>query len=232
VLDVVRASDIEPNVVARLEWQLLPALGFEAQSPALDHKLATDPGFFVEVLSLCMRPKTESQQPPAPSVMATNAYRLLMDWKLVPGTDQETGHADESVLDTWIRDARRRLTEVDRIDIGDQQIGQVLAYAIADLDGSWPETAVREVIERVASKEIERGLYIGILNERGMTSRGMLDGGAQERVLAEKFTHWSEQIGPVWPRTGAVLRAVASHYRTEATKEDEEAERFRQGLRE
>ncbi|MEU5264665.1 hypothetical protein [Amycolatopsis sp. NPDC021455] len=230
VLEVVRASQVDADTVARLEWRLLPALGFEARSPALDRKLATDPAFFVEVITLFMRPRKARDEPSVSEATATNSYRLLNNWKIIPGTSEELGHVDQAKLLSWVVEARRRLVEADRLDVGDQYIGQILARSAVDDDGAWPEKSVREVIESVASSHVEQGLYIGIVNKRGMTARGVMDGGEQERVLAEKYARWVKQVELAWPRTAAVLRAVEQRYRDDAAREDEEVERIRRGL--
>jgi hypothetical protein len=229
-LGVVRASDVDQDTVALLEWRLLPALGFHGHSPALDHKLASDPAFFVQILALCMRPKEPREEPEVSTVVATNAYRLLSEWKLIPGTVDGSGHVDQAALASWVGEARQRLTEVDRLDIGDQYIGQVFAHAVGDEDDTWPELPVREVIEAAASHHIDQGFCLGIYNKRGFTSRGLLDGGAQEHALAGQYGQWAGLIADMWPRTAANLRMVESRYREDARREDEEAERRRQGL--
>jgi hypothetical protein len=229
-LAVVRASSVDEDTVALLEWRLLPALGFQGHSPALDHKLATDPGFFVQILTLCMRPKEPREEPEVPSVVAINAYRLLTEWKVIPGTVDDAGHVDQETLKSWVDEARERLVQVDRLDIGNQYIGQVLAHALADADDTWPELPIREVIEAAASHHVDQGFCLGIYNKRGFTSRGLLDGGAQEHALANQYGLWAGLIADIWPRTAANLRMVESRYREDGRREDEEAERRRQGL--
>jgi hypothetical protein len=229
-LEVVRAGGVGQHIVALLEWRLLPALGFQARSPALDHELATDPAFFVQVLAMCMRPREPREEPEVQAAVATNAYRLLSEWRVIPGTTDEAGHVDQATLKSWVDEARRLLAEVDRSDIGDQYIGQVLAHALADTDDTWPELPVREVIDATASHHIDQGFCLGIYNKRGITSRGLLDGGAQEHALADQYGRWAGLIADMWPRTAANLRMVESRYREDGRREDEEAERRRQGL--
>jgi hypothetical protein len=89
---------------------------------------------------------------------------------------------------------------------------------------------VRDAIERLSSQEVERGFRDQIFNNRGVTTRGLGDGGAQERALSDRFDAWELKIRDRWPRTAAVLRSVAESYRVQAQVEDEEAERFRRGL--
>ena len=66
-----------------------------------------------------------------------------------------------------------------RAAIGDQMIGQVLAHAPADEDGTWPCLPVRELIEFTRSKDLEVGIQTGVYNMRGVTTRSPTDGGTK-----------------------------------------------------
>ena len=60
---------------------------------------------------------------------------------------------------------------------------------------------------------------------RGVTSRGMLDGGAQERALSGKYRQWARACALDWPKPAALLERVAKDYETEARYHDDRAER-------
>ena len=162
--------------------------------------------------------------------MAKNACRLLDDWRQIPGSDEPGGPIDEPRLQAWIAEARRLLAEADREARGEQYIGQVLAHAWGDDDGTWPPLAVRNVIEN-ASSDLETGFRRMTYTKRGVTSRGPDEGGAQERTLADQYDRWAESIADQWPRTAAILRALAVGYRAEGRSHDEDARRFQAGLR-
>jgi hypothetical protein len=101
----------------------------------------------------------------------------------------------------------------------------MLAWAPGDADGTWPCEPVRDVIEVTRSRDLETGLYIGVKNKRGVTSRGMLDGGDQERDLARRYREHSEAARFEWPRTSAVLDRIADSYEAEAKEHDDDVER-------
>ena len=62
--------------------------------------------------------------------------------------------------------------------ITDQQIGHILASAPADTeDGAWPAKPVRDVIEELAAKEIEKGIAVSRFNQRG----GIFEGPVRRR---------------------------------------------------
>lgn len=230
LLNYLRARDFDEERLGLLEWQLRPALGFDARSPVLERRLARDPAFFVHLLSLVYRPHGDEGAETAPEHIARNAYRLLDEWKIVPGAVERYGVVDETQLRGWIEEARRLASEAGRREVADMHIGKVFAHARSDEDGSWPTRPVRDVIEQLASSDLEDGLATQTYNNRGPTTRGLLDGGEQERALMQRYEELAQQIRDGWPRTAAVLSSLARSYEREARRLDEEAERFRQGM--
>ncbi len=241
IFSALERSQIERDRLGRLEWAYLPIFEFEKSPPTLGRFLAENPQFFVDVLSRVYRPRPpegsteESEEEAEPEAdeteqaLATNAYRLLSDWRTVPGL-REDGTIDADLLNTWVDEARPALRDTGRLGIGDEHIGRVFASSPPDPDGSWPPHAVRDLLERVQSSHMEDGLRLQIFNDRGVTTRALLAGGEQERTLAERYHEQSEQFVDRWPRTAAILRELAESYERSARREDDEAERLRRGL--
>ena len=121
--------------------------------------------------------------------------------------------------------ARELLLGRDRTDIGDQCLGEMLSGSPVGADGVWPCEAVRAVVEATSSKHLDTGLEIGRFNGRGITTRGVFDGGQQEVALAQQYRNWADTAGDRWPRTGRLLRRLADGYARDARREDESAER-------
>ena len=173
---------IEPHVdavgwerLARLQWAYLPALGFDPKAQVLQRLLSTDPAFFVDVLSKVYRAKADEgddDTSPERVHMATNGYRLLSSWSLLPGL-LDDGLIDGHVLRTWIAEARTKLIKADRLDLGEIYIGHILASSPSDLDGRWPAAAVRDLFEELQSQRIEEGFITQTLNNRGVTTRSL-----------------------------------------------------------
>ena len=87
------------------------------------------------------------------------------------------------------------LAERGRTEVGLQQIGQVLGHTPPDPDGTWPGVVVRDLLEELQLEHIETGLYLQIVNGRGITSRGLEDGGDQElRALLLTTGHRAEAL--------------------------------------
>lgn len=234
LLKIVAANrhDLGVERAVRVEWYFLPMLGYDPDAQTLHHTLAEDPRFFVEVLSMVFRPRSDDE-PDEPSEQAKgaaeNAYRLLHSWSTCPAIDDQREVALDRLRE-WVSTARALLAERKRVEIGDEQIGQALASAPADADGSWPCKSVRDLLEELQNDRIDRGLEIRVFNNRGVTSRSLEEGGQQEWKLAEGYRSRAEQFVTRWPRTAAIFRRLAETYEADARREDAEAERRSRGL--
>ena len=224
--------------VVVIEWQYYSALrhapGFKA--PNLYRSMAQDPNFFVFLVEQAFRPASARDEvrpdlSDSEQHVALKAYSLLDSWPqsgIFPGLD-ESGNIDREQFEIWIDHTRGLLAEKDRSVIGDQLIGKVLAVSPPDPDGKWPGTAVRDLIERLQSDDIDTGLSIAIRNQRGVTSRAPFDGGDQERNLAKKYRQTSSRLSTS-PRTRAIFEGLAAGYEEEAAWHDRQAEANRRGL--
>ena len=227
LLELLEASGgIDEHRVATLEWAFLPILEHHGRSPKVLHReLARNPDFFAEVLSVAFR--AEGEEPRELSeedqARARHGSDLLDSWRTVPGL-REDGTVDGDALKDWVRRARKSTASSGRGTIGDQMIGQILSYSPTGTDGAWPHEAVRDVIEDVASTELEQGFEIAVRNNRGVVWKSLTEGGAQERKLAEWYTGFAVAIRNRWPRTAAMLGRIANTYRVEAERKDQEVE--------
>lgn len=232
LLNYLRSHAVDETQVAQLEWKFLPALHYESQAPSLQRLLARDPASFVQVIELAFKPANSEARSEPRDVdrnMASNAYRLLREWQVVPGTSDD-GIVDAAALQAWLEEVRALLRQADRLEIGELQIGEVLAHAPTDPDGTFPSRPVRDVLEVAPNDLLERGFTIGLHNKRGVTWRGMTEGGKQDYDLADRYEVWAQAVEATHPRTAGALRAVAESYRDEGRRNDEEARRFLEGL--
>ena len=222
LLDVMVGSGCDQGRLARLEWALMPALRWHRRSPAALHQLlATDPGFFVEALSLVYRADgTEPGELDQDAQhRASAAYSVLGSWRGVPGQDGD-GRIDGVRLQGWLDEAECRLRQAERVAIGHQRIGQMLSGSPHDSDGTWPCRPVRDAIENVASKDLELGLGTGVMNSRGVVSKHPSEGGASERALAERYEGYAAAVRASHPRTAGTLRRIGQWYRRDGSRED------------
>ena len=225
LLDYLEGRAVDEVILARLEWSFFRMLEHTRQPRALYRALSDDPELFVELVCRVYRAKNAPETTEVDErtvAVAQNAWSVLHDWRRPPGLNDQ-GAIDGQHLRTWIRRARLQLADQDRADIGDHQIGQTLSGSPPGADGIWPAEEIRELIEDLASRNLESGLAIGVLNARGTTSRGVYDGGAQEWALATKYRDWGAAVADRWPRTGRLLFELAEDYERQARREDAEA---------
>lgn len=214
--------------ILKLEWVYFHALQHSERPARTLHKaLATNPAFFVELLhavfgKIELEPDDSDARERARTI-ASQAYHVLEDWALVPGT-RDDGSIDGAELEKWVKTARKLCAEADLADIGDSRIGQILSAPPVVADEIWPPEPICEVIELCRSRNLEDGLAVGVSNRRSVTVRLPTDGGKQERDLAERYRADALFCAQTWPRTGALLERIAESYDALAKWEDEHAE--------
>lgn len=231
LLDRIAASpDVDEGRVAQLEWALLPLLRYGRDPTILRRELGRNPEFFADMVGFVFRAEGEEprQLTEEEQVRSQRAFELLTSWRTIPGSTRE-GAADADELRRWVRQARELLQKRGRQRIGDEMIGQMLSGSPPDPDGAWPHSAVRDLIEEIASEDLERGIEVGIYNSRGVVSRSPDEGGDQERGLADMYDGYARLVADRWPRTAAMLRRIRDGYRQEALHEDHDA-RLREDL--
>jgi len=220
------SSDVDENRLAALEWAFLSLIARHERPPKLLHReLARDPDFFAQVVKLVYGAAGEEPRELTDEEQARDecGRELLQSWRTVPGRD-EAGAIDADALADWVRRAREGTLASGRGASADYIIGEVLSGSPEGDDGAWPHPAVRDVIEEVASADLEQGLQIGLYNSRGIVMKDPSGGGAEERQLAERYARFAAAIGNRWPRTAAMLRRIEATYQKEARNEDEAAE--------
>ena len=222
-------STVSAEEIARLEWLYLAVLEHsERPAKTLHRFMSSRPEFFVEVLSAVFRASSKeasSEYTPTPQekAVASQAWRLLESWRQLPA--ESNGDIDARYLLEWVEEAHRLAVQAERGGIGDEYIGKLLSHSSEGADGIWPRPAVRDVVETMRNAKLETGIMIGVHNNRGVTSRRMLDGGKQERDVAARYNRWAEATKLDYPRTSAMLREIARSYENHARDFDDEAER-------
>jgi len=214
--------DVTENEIAAFEYKLFPLLEHGNRSLRIYNVLANDPALFHSFLrNVYLRKNEEKGEISAQAeANARLSYSLLSHFSMLPG--QVEHEIDGQVLTAWVDEVRRLGVETDRADITDVYVGRVLAHAPPDPDGAWPHHAVRAQIERLASDEIERAIQVERFNMRGVFSRGIYDGGAQERDLAAA-NYTAAKVAESWPRTAAMLRSIGGMWTEEGKRADLDA---------
>ena len=193
--------------------------------------MVNNPEFFIAVLKLLYKSKDEKLLEEERENLssgdiqngAERAYHLLHSWKRIPGM-RDDNSIDENELNDWIQKARLLAESVGRLEVADEEIGQVLARYPEDCL-SWPEEKIFRIIEDINTDDLKRGYYLGLVNKRSFSTRGAFDGGDIEREKAVYFEKLENDFRFQYPNVAEIFKDIKKNYLAEAKRMDEEAER-------
>jgi len=215
-------SSVNQDDLFRVEWAYVPLLNNHSHSGAtpqlLESRLANDPEFFCEVIRLIYRSKKEDQQPKEATeeskAIATNAWRLLYEWKTPPGTQTDGTFSDEHFTE-WLQNVKAICTESGHLEVALINIGEVLIHTPPDPDGLWIRRAVAAALNDREANDMRSGFRTGTYNIRG--AHWIDPTGKPERELAEQFRSKAEEIENAgFQRFAVTLRGLADDYAREA----------------
>lgn len=213
----------DKDALFRIEWNFLPWLDrFSSASPVtLEKRLASDPTFFAEAIALVFRSKNtrkaESEEPDEHKKhLATNAYRLLTEWKRCPGI-QDDDTFSEDAFNAWLNDARRITEESGHAEVAQIQIGHVLTCAPPDPDGLWIHNSVAAALNFRDTGHMRSGFTTQLFNDRGVHG---FTHGQEERKLASDNRIKAEALeSKGYTRFATAMREFAEQYEREAERE-------------
>ena len=218
--------------MVQLEIMYIDALKFGKHDIRnTERRIAESPMFFVQMLAGGFERNDSGEDPPEWRIedperrrrIALTAHSVLHRIRRVPGVGEDE-KIDTGKLFAWVTEARQLCAEYGRTRIGDRCIGEILSKGPADEDGYWPCLPVCEVMQTIASPDIDQAFELEVRNSRGATMRAMGEGGAQERTLADKYRNWARQRAFSYPRVGGILESIAEYYDRDAVRADNNAE--------
>lgn len=222
-------SDVPRGDLARWEYAYFPLLEYHDHDLVLYDLMASDPQFFVSILNDVFvedgsnpdqQETTEEQRS-----RGSASHRILIAFNRAPG-QQADGRVDPAALNAWVDGMIAAAAEHKRLNVVYSYIGRSLAHSV-ELGGLWPQPAVADVIERLKSDDLERGIRTERYNMRGVYTKAMFEGGVQERDLAERYRGWARQVSGSHVRTRALLNAIAEGWEGDAKRADDNAARDR-----
>jgi hypothetical protein len=212
-------AELDRMQIAQREYALLPLIEHEERPLVLHKLMSQNAELYVQILSDVFREEgSESERSPSESEIAKarTAYSLLMQFKSVPG--ESNGKLDQVAMETWIADVQRLARSANRGPIADAYIGHILAHATPEAE-IWPPVAICVTLEKLESPEIESGITTERFNMRGVVTKALFEGGVQERDIAKTYRKWLDQRRE-YPRTAALLDAIAISWDKEGERED------------
>ena len=216
------SSTADQDALSKIEWNFLPLLDrFSPGSPiTLERRLASDPAFFAEAVSLAFRSKKDSQEAAEPDErrrnLARNAYKLLTEWRRCPGTAAHDSF-DVEAFNAWLAEARRITEETGHWEVAQSQIGRILTNTPSDPNGLWVHEAVASALNGRDVEVMRSGFTIGLFNQRGEYS---FTAGEEELELAQCNRNKAEALEVRgYFRLAAAMRELANDYEREAERE-------------
>lgn len=226
IVELIKFLQAEPSVnlddLFRVEWAYVPLLDRDrdAAPQLLESRLANDPEFFCEVIRLIYRSKKQDQPSREPTeelkAIATNAWRLLHEWKIPPGA-QIDGTFSEERFTEWLQRVKEICTESGHLEVALINIGEVLIHAPPDPDGLWIHHVVAAALNNREADDMRAGFRTGTYNSRGV--HWVDPTGRPERELAEQFRSKAEEIENAgFQRFAVTLRGLADGYDRDAKR--------------
>jgi addiction module HigA family antidote len=153
--------------------------------------------------------------------LSSQGYKLIEALERIPGRD-DLGNLKVDLLTKWVKTVRDACVALDRAEIADVKLGELLANAPVGDDGVWPCEPVRRLLEDIQSESMLRGARVGVFNSRGVHFRG--EGGDDERLLADKYRVWANALQYSHPFVASsLLEELVKTYEREADFNDTEA---------
>ena len=214
--------EIAPNDLFRVEWAYLPLLDHHrgAAPKLLENRLASESEFFCEAIRLIYRSKKTDATTNEPSeeakAVATNAWRLLHEWRTPPGM-QKDGSFNDSHFSSWLKRVKEICTESGHLEVALINVGEVLIHCPPDTNGLWINHNVADALNARDAEDMRSGYRTGIFNSRGV--HWVDPTGKPELELAEQHRKKAEDVENAgYQRFAVTLRSLSETYTREAER--------------
>lgn len=226
ITELIKALQNDPNTdqddLFNVEWAYLRLLDrhSDAEPKLLEKYLSTQPDFFCEVIRLIYRSKYEEKKGEEPDELkksiATNAWRLLHEWRRPPGV-LDDGSFSSDDFKVWLQNVKKLCMESGHLEVAMIKVGEVLFYTPLDPKGLWIVRSVASALNARDAEEMRRGFRTEVFNSRGV--HWVDPTGKSEKDLAEQWREKADAIeNSGFARFAAVLRELSDSYDREAER--------------
>jgi len=226
LVEIIKALQDDPGTdsddLFRVEWAYLPLLNQHsgASPKILENRLASDPAFFCEVIRLIYRSKKKDKSEKEPSEqeksVATNAWRLLHEWRTPPGMQPDGGFSEEQFTEC-LEYIKEVCAESGHLEVALTHVGQVLFYCPPDPQGLWINQPVASALNARDAEEMRNGFHLELFNSR--EAHVVDPTGKPERELAEQYRQKADDIENAgYQRFAVTLRGLAESYDRDADR--------------
>lgn len=224
IVEIIKALQDDPATnpddLFRIEWAYLPLLDrhTDAAPKLLERRLATEPEFYCEVIRLVFLSKKEERTTEEATAeekkIATNAYRLLSEWRTPPGC-QADGSYDGDTLSRWLDAVKKECSETGHLEIAMTMLGHSLIHVPSDPDGLWIHHSAAAALNAKDARDMRNGFRTELYNSRG--AHWVDPTGKPERELADKYRARAEAVEVAgYHRLATTLRELAESYERDA----------------
>ena len=226
IVEIIKALQSDPDTdlddLFRVEWAYLPLLDrHRSASPKLlERRLANEPGFFCEVIRLVFRSKRTERPAEEPTEqaknIATNAYRLLTEWRTPPGCREDGGY-DSAALAVWLDAVKKECVNTGHLEVAMMIVGHALIHTPSDPDGLWIHRSAAAALNAKDAGDMRDGFRTELFNSRGVHG---FTAGHEERELAAKYRTQADAVETArYHRLATTLRELAESYGHDAERE-------------
>ena len=215
IIKNLQDSDISQEELFNIEWSYLPLLdGRKARPITIEKMMSDDPKVYNDILCLAYKPHSMKSNPKKVNEnVATNAYRLLNQWKLVPGLSN--GIIDKEKLNNWYVQMIDICKKSDRLEVGLSNFGKVLYHSPKDKSGFWIDKNVAEILNKDNADIIRSGFHTEAFNSLGVINCDP-EGSAFESLAKEYEEKAISADTEGFYRLAKEMRKLADTYKYEA----------------
>ena len=217
-------KDADQNRLFYIEWRYLPLLNNNEYRPiTMEKALASDAEKYSGILELAFKERSKKKNNRDIDLnIATNAYRLLNQWKMVPGS-KEDGSIDSKLLNKWYKDMQDICNKKDRLEVGLSYFGHVLFYASEDKSGFWINKTVANILNE---NQIVRSGY----KNQAFNSVGVVNYDKEGSDYMKKYDEYKEKAEKTelegYYNFATALREVAENFKFHAERMQDSYEDF------
>ena len=213
-----KLTDIEK--LFQIEWvylNLLTSSSSETRPKTLENKLATDPEFFCELIRLSYKSEGSADEENISDKqrnIATNAYRIMHNWKTIPGIEYN-GNFNSELFNHWTTYIENSTRESGHYEIAMTKLGEILVNSPKDSSDLYINKTIAVYLNKKTNKDLRHGYEIGIYNARGAH---LIDYN-EEIKLAKAYENKAEDVeNEGFHRLAMVLRTISDDYYTNSER--------------
>lgn len=216
--------------IAELEFMYIDLVGMSGGSiECLERVICDNPQQFAQVVTIFHRPDNQGEDKHGRDKKelmrqmsnTRKAGELLSKIQRIPGENDE-GVVCAISLIKWIEEVRKNLNGEHLMDMGEWEIGELLAKSAIGKDGVWPCEGVRKALEETHTESMGRGFVTGKYNMR--EAMEVTHGGAEHHNYAKQFMEWATKLDGEFWRVAKMLREIAEDNEREGIDWDSQSE--------